>query len=139
MSPFIREISQDTAGFTSTERTAWTNLGESATVQSLRLVSVNGLPSHLNGDQLTLLLPGTSDTLRARGLYLQKTGDTTYTWWGELPSAASYVGMAANGAGKLMTVSTATARYMLYPLSSRYNALVELYPPESGLRKADIF
>lgn len=94
----------------------------------MRLVEISGLPSSLSGNQLTFLLPGSSDTIYAKGLYYQKNSDTTYTWWGEIADHKGYVGIASNVGGKVVQISLEEKTYFLHPLSARYNAQVEFKP-----------
>ncbi|HNL37516.1 MAG: zinc-dependent metalloprotease [Saprospiraceae bacterium] len=124
----MQALNPASAGFSSEEQQAWNNLVQEVGPHAIRLVSINHLQNYLNGDVLNFNLADLPDTLRPRGIFLQSSGDTTYTWWGELPDAEGYVGITANNTGKLIVVSTPTQRYMLHPLSSRYNAQVTLAP-----------
>lgn len=126
-SPFLKELSKNTAGFTVPEQRAWDSLLQSPKTLAIRLVEVGALPIHLSGDQLDFHLPGTSDTLHARGLYLEH-GKFKYTWWGELPNTAGYVGMAADTFGKLVYIRHGGDSYMIHPISKRYNAQVKMKP-----------
>ena len=128
MTPYVQALNPATAGFTNQEQQAWDNLVQEFGSHAIRLVSINHLQNYLNGDALTFTLAGVSDTLKPRGVFVQSAGSADYTWWGELPDAEGYVGITANSTGKLVVVSTPTQRYMLHPLSSRYNAQVTYEP-----------
>ena len=124
----MQSLNPLTAGFTSEEQQAWNNLVQEVGPHAIRLVSINHLQNYLNGDVLSFTLAGITDTLQPRGMFVHSSGDSSYTWWGELPEAKGYVGITANNRGKLIVVNAPDHRYMLHPLSSRYNAQVTLVP-----------
>lgn len=128
VNPFLHEIDLESADFTISEEDAWDALEQDPATLSIKLVEIGDLSDYLSGDELMIRIPGNNDTLYLRGLYLQQSGDTSYTWWGEFPDAKGYLGMSANGAGKLLYLSSPTERYMLHPISGRYNVQVELRP-----------
>lgn len=105
MTPYVQALNPASAGFTGEEQQAWNNLVQEVGPHAIRLVSINHLHNYLNGDVLNFNLADLPDTLRPRGVFLQSSGDTTYTWWGELPDAEGYVGITANNTGKLIVVS----------------------------------
>lgn len=130
VTPFLKERSTSTAGFTTKEQLAWTALAQSPKTLDIRLVEVGALPLYLSGDALDFHLPGTSDTVHVRGLHLEN-GKFKYTWWGEEADASGYFGMAADTIGKLVYVYHNGDTYMIHPLSKRYNAQVKMVPDSS--------
>lgn len=124
MNTFLQEIELESADFTNAEENAWETLSEHPLTKSIRLVEVGDLSSYLSGDELALSVPGNDDTLHCRGLYLQQSGDTSYTWWGELAGAEGYVGMAANSAGRLLYVNYPAGRYILAPAGFPFSPIL---------------
>jgi hypothetical protein len=135
---FLNELSPGNVTFTASEQAAWDSIAQNASTNSMLLVEVAHLPTALSNDQLTFLLPGTLDTLHAKGFYFQKENDTTYTWWGEFSGHRGHLGIAANDSGKVVAMSLDGVNYMFHPLSARYNAQVELKQDTFTMQEPEI-
>ncbi len=125
---FLKEVAVQNAAFTASESQIWNNFVQETPAANIRLVEVSDVHSLLSGNELTVMVPGTADTLVAKGMFHQNEGNTNYTWWGEVQSGLGAVGITSNEMGKLLQLSYSGGTYVYYPLSSRYNAQVKLQP-----------
>lgn|GEM_PF-2498653 len=116
------------AAFSTSESKIWNNFYQGTTPSHIRLVEVADIHTLITKNELTIIVPGTTDTLLARGMYHQNDSNSNYTWWGEVQGGLGSVGIASNEMGKLLHISYSGKSYVYYPLSSRYNAQVELQP-----------
>jgi Secretion system C-terminal sorting domain len=124
----LNEVAVQNAAFTTSESQIWNHFIQETPAANIRLVAVSDIHALLSGNALTIIVPGTTDTLLVKGMYHQNEGATNYTWWGEVEGGLGAVGIASNEMGKLLHILYPGKSYVYYPLSSRYNAQVELQP-----------
>jgi hypothetical protein len=115
------------ANLTTQEASRWLHFSNMANTQSISLIQIAPLSaSALAGGIFTFSIPGVASNLQAQGRFIQQTPNGDYVWWANLSNDRGYFGIASNASGKVAYAQVDGQNYMMYLLSTQYNALVRV-------------
>lgn len=86
------------------------------------------MSSVLSGNQLSFSLPGTFQSIVATGDYMERNTGAVSVWWGEIANKGGYIGVSTQGSYQVINIQKGNETWVSYPISARYNALVEVDP-----------
>jgi hypothetical protein len=115
------------ANLTTQEASRWLHFSNMANTQSISLIQIAPLSaSALAGGIFTFSIPGVASNLQAQGRFIQQTPNGDYVWWANLSDDRGYFGISSNASGKVAYAQVDGQNYMMYLLSTQYNALVRV-------------